>query len=94
MTDPQELSRRLLEQRTINITNHNQVRAYLDADSILHHETAALIDAQAARIAELEKALRPFAEFADVDDTVEAQEWLLSPRSRVVLVARKALSNE
>jgi hypothetical protein len=50
-------------------------------------ELAAAADALerlSAERDEAREALRPFADFAEVDDSVEAQEWLLSPSSPVV----------
>ncbi len=61
-----ELAEKLVEQRTINLTDINQVRAYLDETSILHHKAGPAIlslldkyDAALAEIERLREALTP-----------------------------------
>lgn len=58
MTDPQELSRRLRQRgKEIRTLNIGVGSALAEANVTLLNEAASLIDAHAARIAELEKAL-------------------------------------
>jgi hypothetical protein len=67
MTSPRDdLVERLTHRKCIVLSDEDQVREYLDRDSILHHAVVAFIEQQAAEIERLRSALNECANVLDI----------------------------